>query len=385
MMAEHSTLDRDETSSLAETRIVRRSDLVPCKVAFIDCKLPGSDLKENYSIIGAGVTQSEDQVINLAEPHGFAIGVAAMPNGVTNNLHIHYTAEVFMIFRGEWLFRWGVDGKEGELIGREGDVISIPTWIFRGFTNVGPDDGWIFTALGRDDSGGVIWHPEILKGAAEHGLYLRKNNMMVDLSTGAAKPADQDLMQPLSDEFIRGLRRYTVEEMKQRLTLAEERRWSPRAMLDSVLPGHRSEIAPAIGFGMTQDRDAMPKVTNPHGFSIEWMRIDSGEVVGPFRLEPKQILIVQKGAIEVTLGRGADASAVTVNPWDVFAVPENSWRTIRSVGAEPAVFTVTTSGDARALIEWDETLVASARDAGVGVDPNGYLAVAQYLPFVEAA
>ena len=376
---------RGEGVITAEERLIRRSDLVPCKVAFIDCKLPGSDLKENYSIIGAGVTQSEDQVVNLAEPHGFAIGVAAMPNGVTNNLHIHYTAEVFMIFRGEWLFRWGVDGKEGELIGRAGDVISIPTWIFRGFTNVGPDDGWIFTALGRDESGGVIWHPEILRGAAEHGLYLKKNNMMVDLATGAEKPADEDLMRPLSDSFIATLRHYTVDEMRQRLTTADERRWSSRALLDSVLSGHRAELAPAIGFGMTQDRDAAPKVTNPHGFSVEWMRIDPGQTVGPFRVEPKQVLIVQQGAVEISLGRGDARSTATAHPWDLFAAPGGEWRMLRSVGDEPAVLTVTTSGDGRALIEWDEAIVAAARRENLGIDPNGYIAVAEYLPFDASA
>ena len=60
----------------------------------------------------------------------------------------------------------GRDARMAEIIGRAGDVISIPTWIFRGFTNVGPEYGWIFTALGRDESGGVIWHPTILRGAA---------------------------------------------------------------------------------------------------------------------------------------------------------------------------------------------------------------------------
>ena len=347
--------------------------------------MPGSNPKLNYSIVGAGVTQSDEQVVNIVEPHGFAIGVAAMPNGVTNNLHIHYTAEVFMIFRGEWLFRWGADGKDGEIIGRAGDVISIPTWIFRGFTNVGPDDGWIFTALGRDESGGVIWHPTILRGAADHGLYLKKNNMMVDLSTGAAKPPEDELMQPLSDEFIATLRRYTMDEMRQRLTTADERKWSARALLDSVLPDHRAELAPAIGFGMTQDRDAAPKVTNPHGFCVEWMRIEPGNSVGPFRLAPKQVLIVQQGAIEITLGQGADQSSATVRPWDLFAMPADVWRTIRSVGDEPAVLTVTTAGDGRALIEWDEAIVDAALDQSVGVDPNGYLAAAKYLPFVEAA
>ena len=81
-------------------RTLRRTDYVSCNTAFIDCRMPGSTLKENYSIIGSGVTQNPDQVINLEEPHGFNIGAAAMPNGVNNNLHLHFTAEVFLNFRG---------------------------------------------------------------------------------------------------------------------------------------------------------------------------------------------------------------------------------------------------------------------------------------------
>lgn len=88
----------------SQRRLVRRKDMVAERVAFIDCKMPGSHLKENYSLIGPGVTQSKDQKVNLSEPHGFCLGVAAMPAGITNNLHIHYTAEVFMIFKGTWLF-----------------------------------------------------------------------------------------------------------------------------------------------------------------------------------------------------------------------------------------------------------------------------------------
>ena len=158
----------------ASTRLIRRGDMVACKVAFIDCKMPGSDAKENYSLIGPGVTQSADQVVNITEPHGFSLGVAAMPPGTTNNLHVHYTAEVFMIYSGTWVFRWGADGTDGEIVGKAGDVVSVPTWIFRGFSNVGNDDGWIFTALGGDDTGGIIWHPSILRTAAQHGLFLTK-------------------------------------------------------------------------------------------------------------------------------------------------------------------------------------------------------------------
>ena len=36
--------------------IVRYGELVPCKTAFIDAHTPGSDKKENFTIIGGGVS-----------------------------------------------------------------------------------------------------------------------------------------------------------------------------------------------------------------------------------------------------------------------------------------------------------------------------------------
>ena len=364
----------------ADSRLIRYEDLVPSQLAFIDCRIPGSDRKLNYSIIGAGVTQSAEQVVNLAEPHGFALGVAAMPHGVTNNLHMHYTAEVFMIYRGEWTFRWGPDGKSGEIVGRAGDTLSIPTWIFRGFTNTGPDDSWIFTLLGQDESGGVVWHPSILENAAEHGLYLTRDNMMVDTAAGAPKPADKDLIVPLSEADIAAMRSYTPEHMRARMVKANELVWSNTALLDHVVAGHGCELAPVIGPGMSEDRNADAKIRNPHGFSLEYMRIQPGQQVGPFRISPKQVLIVREGSLEIVLGlKGSDNSA-RAEPWSTYSVPADCWRTYRSVGDTPVLMSVTTAGDGRPIIEWDAALVEQAREANLGRDPNGYLAPASLLP-----
>ena len=55
-------------------------------------------------------------------------------------------------------------------ISTEGAIVTVPTWIFRGFTNIGADDGWLFTALGFDNTGGIVWAPTIMRGAREHGL-----------------------------------------------------------------------------------------------------------------------------------------------------------------------------------------------------------------------
>ena len=362
----------------ATARLIKRSDMVACTLAFIDCKMPGSTAKENYSLIGAGVTQSADQVVNITEPHGFSLGVAAMPPGTTNNLHVHYTAEVFMIFSGTWVFRWGADGKDGEIIGTVGDVVSIPTWIFRGFSNVGDDAGWIFTALGGDDTGGILWHPSVLNTAAEHGLFLTKDNKLVDTEAGAAKPSEDELLAPLDSATIHSLRRFDLETMRRRVVTRAGRDYSSRALLDSVLPGHAASLASVIGHGMTQDLEQAAPIGNPHGFSIEWLRIEPGQRVGAFRLAEKQVLLVFQGAIDLAVEAAAPMRA---EAQDVVSVPGDCWRTIACAGEGAAEIAVVTPGDHKKHPVWSGEVQRAARAAGFALDHSGYVARLDLLPY----
>ena len=70
-----------------QDRIIRYGELVPCKTAFIDAYTPGSNQKENFTIIGGGVSESADQHVHLTLPHGFNIG-AALPFALGLNLFI---------------------------------------------------------------------------------------------------------------------------------------------------------------------------------------------------------------------------------------------------------------------------------------------------------
>ena len=98
-----------------EARIVRYADLRPCKTAFIDAHTPGSDQKENFTIIGGGVSESPDQHVHIPLPHGFNIGAAGQPPKCRNSLHSHRTAEVFFVLSGRWRFFWGRWGTAGEV------------------------------------------------------------------------------------------------------------------------------------------------------------------------------------------------------------------------------------------------------------------------------
>ena len=186
-----------------EARIVRYGDLQPCRTAFIDAHTPGSNQKENFTIIGAGVSESADQHIHIRETPGFNIGAAGQPPHCRNSLHSHRTAEVFFVLKGRWRFFWGRWGTAGDVILEEGDIFNIPTGIFRGFENVGTDYGMIMAILGGDDAGGgVIWAPQVIEDARDHGLVLGENGRLYDTKKGQALPDGVGRMPPLTDQQL---------------------------------------------------------------------------------------------------------------------------------------------------------------------------------------
>ncbi|MGG2078282.1 cupin [Lelliottia nimipressuralis] len=368
------------TPAQAKSRVITPDEMVSCNLAFIDCKLPGSHLKQNYSFIGPGVTQSSAQVVNIPEPHGFNIGAAAMPKGVTNNLHLHFTAEVFLIHEGTWRFRWGANG-ENEAEFSAPAILSIPTWIFRGFTNVSPQEtcGMVYTVLGGNTTGGIIWHPSILAAASEYGLYLSKDNMLIDVNAGDTLPDASQLLTPLPPDEIAALRHYSVEEMRQRAVTGDDRRWSADGLLDSVLPGHGGEIAPVIGFGMSQDRHSAPAIVNPHGFSVEWLRLAAEHMVGRHLCPDVQVIMVFKGSLKVTWNQAGEEVSVIAPERSVISVPANSWRQYCAVGGDVECI-LTTQGDQRKRIYWDDDILAQAKGYNRCLDPDGYVAAVDLLP-----
>ncbi|WP_219416489.1 hypothetical protein [Pseudonocardia nigra] len=368
-------------------RTVRRAEWVPCKAAFIDCRTPGSDRKDNYSFIGPGVSQSPDQFVNLREPHGFNLGAAGMSNGVTNNLHLHFTAEVFINFGGNYQLRWGADGRQGEYRSVDGDVVTVPSWIFRGFTNIGADDGILLTVLGRDDTGGIIWGPSVLQDAAGHGLYLTADNRLVDTVQGEQVPDGVALIEPMPQEEIDRLDAFSPEQFRTRVTHEGDRVWLSRPFLCSGLPGGGAHLSLVIGYGMSEDRRAVPRLHEPHGFDLAWLRAVPGEGVLTHRHSEAQVLTAKAGRWAVSVNTGADETVVELGPLDSLSVPAGAWRSFTLLdaqegrAADPGTgeLLVVNSGDGRTELEWAPEVVAAARAEGHVLDPNHYLAPAAVL------
>ena len=250
-MKQRSETDCDENGVIVmtgidlNTRIVRYGDLMPCRTAFIDAHTPGSDQKENFTIMGGGVSESADQHVHIADTPGFNIGAAGQPPKCRNSLHTHRTAEVFFVLSGRWRFFWGVDGKDGEVVLEEGDLINIPTGIFRGFENIGTDYGMIMAVLGGDDAGGgVVWAPQVIEEARAHGLVLAENGRLYDSKKGEYPPSGVSPMPTLNAEELALFPRSAARIRSNFVA----RYWDMIAMAD----GHPAPVIAADG--MLKDR-----------------------------------------------------------------------------------------------------------------------------------
>ena len=194
-------------------RIARFNELTPSTLPFVEGRINGHKERKNYSIVGPGVAEDNQQSVKISKPHGYNLGaVSANPkNG--SGLHSHTTAEVFLIYSGSWRFYWGADGKN-EIILSKGDIISMPTNMFRGFENAGDEEGLIFVVLGNDDPGIITWVPDVLIKARETGLALLDDNSLIDLKESKL-PSNRKLLEPITNEILQTFDNYEIKEIEK--------------------------------------------------------------------------------------------------------------------------------------------------------------------------
>lgn len=307
-----------------ESRIVRYGDLRPCKTAFIDAHTPGSDQKENFTIIGGGVSESPDQHVHITDAIGFNIGAAGQPPKCRNSLHSHRTAEVFFVLSGRWRFFWGRWGTAGEVVLQEGDIINIPTGIFRGFENIGTDYGMIMAVLGGDDAGGgVIWAPQVIEDARGHGLVLGANGRLYDTRKGQVLPDGVGPMPILTDAELAAF---------------------PEPAAADVLPNHVArywDLMALAGKGPVQVIGAQGVLRDRPGFEVTFV---NGAARDPAMHSHDRacVLMPMRGHWRLTW----DGGAAALNPGDTCLVPAGLAHSVApSMSGEASLYQVLATDD----------------------------------------
>jgi len=264
-------------------RIVRYADLVPCFDAFIDTRTPGSNMKENFTIIGPGVSENPNQHVHIEEPHGFNIGGARQPPRCVNSQHSHETDEVFFVHSGTWSFNLGEFGEDAKITLRPGDLISIPTHIFRGFENIGDDIGYLWAVLGKDDPGHVLWAPDVFEMAKKYGLVLLENGTLIDTTEGETVPEGARVMPVTSRQEIEKLQVMSNDGLRKCCVMSSD-----------VIPSHDRDgvsTRDLIGAGAPIDW--------PHGFKIRHFKIEPGFANRDQTVSVPDVIFIQTGALTI--------------------------------------------------------------------------------------
>ena len=312
------------TPSEMDRHIVRYGALVPCKTAFIDAHTPGSNRKENFTIVGGGVSESPDQHVHICDTPGFNIGAAGQPPYCRNSLHMHSTAEVFFVLKGKWTFFWGRWGDAGQVTLEEGDIINIPTGIFRGFENIGSDYGMIMAFLGGDDAGGgVVWAPQVIQDAQDHGLILGENGTLYETQKGQTLPSGIAPMPTLTDLELQTIPEPTAAQVVPHHVA---RYWDLMALSDH-------QPAKVIGpDAVLRDRP---------GFSVDFVSRNSLSAEA-YTLDQHEVLMPMRGHWQLDW----DGGTRVLNPGDTCLLPPGLSRALKpSMTGEASLYRVRGTDD----------------------------------------
>jgi mannose-6-phosphate isomerase-like protein (cupin superfamily) len=195
----------------------------------------------------------------------------------------------------------GEHGRDASVNLSPGDVISLPTNMFRGFENVGDGPGFLFAILGEDNPGRVLWAPLVFDLAAEHGLVLLEDGSLVDTVAGQTIPEGRSRMPRTSEAQVAALNIPSQEE-------ADKLVWRPTGSTRE-----EEVIGPRGAF------------TWQHGFRLIRMRADEQESA----IEPtvsQNVLFVHEGSVGVRW----DSETLTLGAGDTITLPVGLPATVSS-------------------------------------------------------
>ena len=291
-------------------RIAKFNELTPSTLPFVEGRLEGHRERKNYSIVGPGVAEDSEQSVKISKAHGYNLGaVSANPkNG--SGLHSHTTAEVFLIYSGKWRFYWGVDGKNEIILGK-GDIISMPTNMFRGFENAGDEEGLIFVVLGNDDPGIITWIPKVLISARETGLALLDDNSLIDLKKNEI-PTGKKLLEPINNDQLQKFDNYSLNEIEKFIC-----RFDNQSKFQNDLD---------VGIKLIQiignqfcNQSYNPLIDQNTGFNLSILKSKNGQIKDLIFTKPT-IMFSQKGLWKIKI----ENDIFEINSKDTFSVPLNT-------------------------------------------------------------
>lgn len=246
-----------------------------------------------------------------------------------------------MVYSSAWRFYWNNDEKT-ETIVHPGDIISLPTNMFRGFENVGDEYGMIFSILGHDDAGGgVVWAPRVIEEAKGHGLVLLENGKLVDTTIGETIPDGMKPMPRLTAQQMQTFDQYTPEQMEAHVGRVSTYKTSPYQGFPNQSP-ETLRWFDIIGPQDSQDHQFQVKPGDPNGdqFNVYGLQADDPGITGTYSRDEVEVMLVHRGKFQVTCIHNGEELISNLKQGDIFTFPKGAVRNIEAKSFGFAYFVV---------------------------------------------
>jgi len=163
----------------------------------------------------------------------------------------------------------------------------------------------------------------------------------------------------------------SVEEMEAtRVARFKSLKPSPRAFVDTAIPGYERLIYNIIGRGVTEDTSLAPAITDARDFNLTLVKKAPGNRVGLHDHPTVEVFMPLTGRWGVYWGDEAEHEVI-LEQWDVISVPPGVMRGFRNLGTEDGYLLAILGGSDSGHVEWSPKVLAAARQHGVELDERG--------------
>jgi mannose-6-phosphate isomerase-like protein (cupin superfamily) len=161
-------------------------------------------------------------------------------------------------------------------------------------------------------------------------------------------------------------------QMQARIARFADLPASPRAFVDTHLPGHTRTLMSVIGQGVTDNPAFKPKIAAAENFHVDFITAPIGCGAALHWHDSEEVFIIQAGAWEVDWVDGATQTThtITLQPRDTISVPPFVHRAFRSLDGAGLMISVL-GGKTPGAVKWHESVAARATAIGVGLDARG--------------
>lgn len=164
-------------------------------------------------------------------------------------------------------------------------------------------------------------------------------------------------------------------EMGKRVARFTQLKPSPRAFVDSLLPGHEREIFNVIGRGVTEDASLNPAISDARDFNLTLVHAHPDKGAALHAHPTVEVFMPLSGRWIVSWGDHGE-NEITLEQWDVISVPPGVMRGFRNAGSEPGYLLAILGGTDAGRVAWAPQVLERARQTGLRLDEHGNLVTA---------